>query len=218
MSRFEDLVESINQKTPSVKLGILFGIIAFMVVAYWYLFWSSKAEELKAAKIELQKQEATLNEYRNIEEELPKFELEFKRLSKEFEVAARKLPEEKEIPSLIDSVYAAVSASGLVSDTFAPKPEVKKDIYAEVPVEMKVFGSYYDIATFFDRISKLPRIVNIKDLNLQRKDIKGDKVVLNASFTTLTFRLLPVSDVEAAKGKAKGKNRKKDIGTNKNEE
>jgi type IV pilus assembly protein PilO len=209
MSRFEDLVESINQKTLSVKLGILFGIIAFMVVAYWYLFWSSKSEELKTAKIQLQKQEATLNEYKNIEKELPKFELEFKRLSREFDEAARKLPEEKEIPSLIDSVYAAVSASGLVSDTFAPKPEVKKDIYAEVPVEMKVFGSYYDIATFFDRISKLPRIVNIKDLNLQREDVRGDKVVLNASFTTLTFRLLPVSDVEEAKDNKKGKNRRK---------
>src|SRR5919109_3095794 len=118
MSRFEDLVESIDQKTLSVKLGILFGIIAFMVVAYWYLFWSSKAEELKTAKIQLQKQEATLNEYKNIEKELPKFELEFKRLSREFDEAARKLPEEKEIPSLIDSIYSAVSASGFESDTF----------------------------------------------------------------------------------------------------
>jgi Tfp pilus assembly protein PilO len=200
MSRLTEIVESINEKTLSVKLGILFGIIIFMVVAYWYFFQSPKAEELRTATVTLQKQEAVLNEYKNIAGELPQFEEEFKKLSRQFEEAARKLPEEKEIPSLIDSIYAAVSGSGLESDTFAPKGEVKQQIYAEIPIEMKVFGSYYEIATFFDSVSKLPRIVNIRDLNLQREKDGGDRVVLDAAFTAMTFRLLPASAMEPAVG------------------
>lgn len=207
MSRFKDTVESIYDKSLPVKVGILFAIIAVMIGAFWYFYWSPKSDELRTAKVALQKQEAILNEYKNIAAELPKFELEFKRLNREFEEAARKLPEEKEIPSLIDNIYAAVTASGLESDTFAPKGEVKQQIYAEIPIEMKVFGSYYDIATFFDRISKLPRIVNIRDLNLQRDEIIGDKVVLDAAFTAVTFRLLPPSEVQQTTGdKAKAAN------------
>ena len=104
-----------------------------------------------------------------------------------------KLPEEKEIPTLIDSIYKEVSGSGLESNTFAPKGEVKKNIYAEIPIEMKVYGSYYDLANFFDRVSRLPRIVNIRDLNLSREQKKGrgDSTLLTADFTTVTFRLLP---------------------------
>ncbi len=193
MEIIESIADRINDQSVYVRLGILIGIILIICLVYWYFFWSPKAGELTMARNELQKEKSRLNEYEAIAKELPRFEREFDKLNREFLIAASKLPEEKEIPSLIDSIYAAVSASGLESDTFAPKPEVKKDIYAEIPIDMKVFGSYYDLANFFDRVSKLPRIVNIRDLNLRQetKRATGDKIVLNATFTTATFRLLP---------------------------
>ncbi len=193
MAIIENMAESLDQQSVYVKLGVLFAIILIISGVYWYFFWSPKSEELTRARNELQKDRVKLKEYESIAQELPKFEQEFKKLDREFKEAASKLPEEKEIPSLIDSVYAAVSASGLESNTFAPKPEVKKDIYAEIPIDMKVYGSYYDLANFFDRVSKLPRIVNIRDLNLtqEKKRSAGDKIVLDASFTAVTFRLVP---------------------------
>jgi type IV pilus assembly protein PilO len=193
MAIIENISETVDRQSVYVRLGILIGIIVFICGVYWYFFWSPKAEELSRARNELQKERAKLNEYEAIAKELPRFEQEFNRLNKEFEEAVSKLPEEKEIPSLIDSIYAAVSASGLESNTFAPKGEVKKDIYAEIPVDMKVYGSYYDLANFFDKISKLPRIVNIRNLNLsqEKKRSTGDRIVLDATFTAVTFRLLP---------------------------
>jgi type IV pilus assembly protein PilO len=193
MAIIENMAESLDQQSVYTKLGILVAIILIICGVYWYFFWSPKSEELTSARDELQKKRTKLNEYEGIARELPRFEEEFKKLDREFKEAASKLPEEKEIPSLIDSVYAAVSASGLESNTFAPKQEVKKDIYAEIPIDMKVYGSYYDLANFFDRVSKLPRIVNIRDLNLsqEKNRSKGDKIVLDASFIAVTFRLLP---------------------------
>jgi type IV pilus assembly protein PilO len=193
MAIIENMAESLDQKSVYVKLGILLTIILIISGVYWYFFWSPKSEELTIARDELQKERTKLNEYESIAKELPKFEQEFNKLDREFKEAASKLPEEKEIPSLIDSVYAAVSASGLESNTFAPKPEVKKDIYAEIPIDMKVYGSYYDLANFFDKVSKLPRIVNIRDLNLSQEQRRstGDRIILDASFTAVTFRLFP---------------------------
>lgn len=193
MAIIENMTEFLDRQSVNVKLGILFVIILIICGVYWYFFWSPKSEELASARNVLKKERAKLNEYESIAQELPKFELEFKKLDREFKEAASKLPEEKEIPSLIDSVYAEVSASGLESNTFAPKAEVKKDIYAEIPIDMKVYGSYYDLANFFDRVSKLPRIVNIRDLNLaqEKKRSTGERIVLDATFTAVTFRLLP---------------------------
>ncbi|GIW46320.1 MAG: pilus assembly protein PilO [Deltaproteobacteria bacterium] len=209
MARLDTLIESIHGKPLHTRLAILAGVIVVIVLVYWYFFWSPKSEELERARANLQKKEKTLNEYRAVARELPKFEQEFKRLNKEFEQAALKLPEEKEIPSLIEGVYAAVSAAGLEAVAFTPKREIPRDIYAEIPIEMNVFGSYYELADFFYRVSKLPRIVNVRELNMAREDKRssGNSIVLKASFTTVTFRLLPAtnaSDDKQKKGKKRG--------------
>ena len=126
------------------------------------------------------------------------------------------MPKEEEIPALIDSIYADISASGLEPEVFKPKSQINKDIYAEIPIEMEVGGSYFELATFFDRISRLPRIVNVQNLNLKRKKDRtnSNSATLGAKFTTVTFRLLPIKPAEETgikgkKGKKRHRNKKK---------
>jgi type IV pilus assembly protein PilO len=196
MAILTELAESIQEKSLRTKFAMLAGIVIVISGIYWYFFWSPKAEELKAARANLQRLQRKLDEYESIARELPRFESEFKRLNREFELASLKLPKEKEIPTLIDGVYSQVSASGLEPINFLPKGEVKKDIYAEIPIQMKVAGSYSQLADFFERTSNLPRIVNVRDLTLSRGDraSKKNDNVLNADFTTVTFRVLPVPE------------------------
>jgi len=191
MDYIEDLAERLREQPLQNKIAILILLVAVISAVYWYFFWSPKSEELNRASSRLRQLEKQVSEYEAIAAELPKFEKENERLNREFELAARKLPKEKEIPALIDGVYSEISASNLDSIIFAPKGQVPKDIYAEIPVEMEVVGSYYDLADFFDRISRLPRIVNVRDLKLTRNELRGGNVKLNAKFNVVTFRLLP---------------------------
>lgn len=191
MDYIEDLAERLREQPLQNKIVILILLVVIISAVYWYFFWSPKSEELNRASSRLKQLEKQVSEYEAIAAELPKFEKENERLNREFELAARKLPKEKEIPGLIDGVYSEISASNLDSIIFAPKGQVPKDIYAEIPVEMEVVGSYYDLADFFDRISRLPRIVNVRDLKLTRNDLRGGNVILNAKFNVVTFRLLP---------------------------
>lgn len=215
MRQLTELLESIQEKTLGTKIAILVGAVIVISGAYWYFVWSPKAEELKVARSNLQRLQKKLDEYEAIAKELPKFELEFKRLTREFEIASKKLPEEKEIPALIDGVYSEVSASGLEPVNFVPKKEVRKDIYSEIPIQMKVAGSYLQVANFFDRVASLPRIVNLRDVFLKRDErASSDRdIVLNAEFMAVTFRLLPIpedvgSTKDSVKGKQKGKRRR----------
>jgi len=191
MDYIEELAERLREQPLQNKIAILILLVAVISAVYWYFFWSPKSEELTRASSRLRQLEKQVSEYEAIAAELPKFEKENERLNREFELAARKLPKEKEIPGLIDGVYSEISASNLDSIIFAPKGQVPKEIYAEIPVEMEVVGTYYDLADFFDRISRLPRIVNVRDLKLTRNDLRGGNVILNAKFNVVTFRLMP---------------------------
>lgn len=208
MPSFEEIVESVNEKSPQVRIIILLVIIAILSGVFWYFYWDPKSQELKRLESNLQKRTKLKNEYENIARELPKFEAEFDRLSKEFQEASKKLPVTKEIPALIDSIYSSINASGLQPISFVPKKEVQKDVYIEIPIALDVRGSYFELANFFDRVSKLPRIVNIRDLDLTRSKSSGNTIELAAKFSAITFRIKPVQQGSPTT-KTKTKNRNK---------
>lgn len=210
MAFLDEYSEKLNEQPLHIKAGILLIIVAVISVVYWYFFWSPRNEQLQAAENKLRQQEIKVREYEAVAAELPKFEKEYKRLEREFQLVVRKLPKDKEIPALIDGVYSEIAASNLESIIFAPKPQVTKEIYAEIPIEMEVIGTYFNLADFFDRISRLPRIVNVRDLQLTRNNIRGGTVVLNVKFDVVTFRLLPEQVAKPDDNKKiKGKKRKK---------
>lgn len=206
MSYIDTIIDWLDEKSLIGKIGILLAIVVFISGIYWYFFWSPNNQKLSNLERSLQNKQKRLAELENIKEGLPEFEQEFERLNREFQVASLKLPKEEEIPSLINSIYSDISASGLEPQVFAPKARRPKDIYSEIPIEMEVVGTYHELAGFFDRISRLPRIVNVQNLNLSRQKGKNnpENVMLKADFTTVTFRLLPNKsldpDLEAEKG------------------
>ena len=206
----ENIIDWLNEQPLLNKLAILVVIVLIISGAYWYFFWSPNNEELQKLQKTLQTKRKKLNELENIKADLPKFIAENKRLNKEFQIASLKLPKEEEIPALIDSVYSDISAAGLEPKKFAPKGQVNKDIYAEIPIEMNLKGSYFELANFFDRISRLPRIVNVRDLNLKRSKGSSQRdIELDADFTTVTFRLLPPSDTDSKLKDKKSKRRRR---------
>ena len=192
MAIFEDMIESINDKSFQARILILLVIIAVLAGVFYYFFLEPKQSEIKRLQTTLHKREKLKNEYENIARELPKFEAENKRLENEFKQAARKLPVKKEIATLIDSVYSAVNASGLKPIAFTPKKERHKEVYIEIPISLHVRGSYFELANFFDRIAKLPRIVNIRNMVLKVSRNTRKKMILNATFSAVTFRIKPV--------------------------
>ena len=209
MAFIENIIDWLNEQPLTNKLAILIVLVLIISGLYWYFIWSPNNDQLKGLQNTLQTKRKKLNELENIKADLPKFIAENERLNKEFEVASLKLPKEEEIPALINSIYSDISASGLEPKKFAPQGQVNKEIYAEIPIEMNVKGNYFELANFFDRISRLPRIVNVRNLDLKRsRDSSRGNIELDAEFTTVTFRLLPPPP-EGSKIKGKKTKKKK---------
>jgi type IV pilus assembly protein PilO len=62
--------------------------------------------------------------------------------------------------------------------------------YARVPIKIEVSGSFHEILVFFDKVAKLPRIINISDITFKDPTFKNQKMILKAEFLATTFRFI----------------------------
>lgn len=199
------LIERFAALTLAVRLGIAAGLFAVIAGGYVYWFYLPKREELQAAEAKLATVEAKLAESRKTAKELPRFKEEVTRLNRELVVALAQLPEEKEIPDLLASVSRVGQDSGLDILLFKPGPETPRGLYASIPVQIRATGSFHQLLTFFDRVSRLPRIVTIGDVSLsQPKEVNG-QMILGATFNATTYRFLPDGGAPGKDGKGKEK-------------
>lgn len=132
---------------------------------------------------------------------LPAFEEKFNRLKEALKIALRELPNTSEIPGLLSEIDGLARRSGLEVRKFQPLPEVMHEYYAEVPVQLAMDGSYHQVGVFFDRVSKMSRIVSVKDVEVGEPKDAGTEVSLTVRGKAVTFRFLSDAEIEANKGK-----------------
>jgi type IV pilus assembly protein PilO len=187
-------MDSVFKLSAPKKILILVGILAVITGLYFYAFFSPRQEELKVLKDDLNKLAKELNESKAITRDLKKFKEQVDFLNVELTNALTQLPNEKEIPEILKNITSLGKESNLEFTLFKPKPEEPQQFYAKVPIELVVLGSYHNTGIFFDKMSRLPRIINVVDFNMSRtKDIKGkleNEVLVKTSCVVNTYRFI----------------------------
>lgn len=157
-------------------------------VGYYFTFYEEQNSKYKSLANRFRKTRNTRIKHQTIANNLPRWEAEVARLRGELAKAQTLLPTSKEIPNLLRKIDDLSKKSGLSVVRFSPKNEKKKNFYNEVPMEMEVNGTFYEIMFFFDSISKLDRIVNVQRIRLESPKLKNQKLRLVARFRLLTYR------------------------------
>lgn len=187
-------MDSILKLSTPKKVLILIAILCVIAGLYLYAFFIPRQDELKVARGELSKLTKELNESRAITRDLQKFKEQVDKLNEELKNALTQLPNEKEIPEILKNISSLGKESNLEFTLFRPKPEEPQQFYAKVPIELVALGSYHNIGIFFDKVSKLPRIINVVDFNMTRaKDIKGrseSEILVKTSCMINTYRFI----------------------------
>ena len=170
-----------GQLLVSVVLGAL-------IFGGFYFFWLSdawKEETTKKAKREaLQKEIRALEVTAN---KLQEFQREVQLLEAKLDTLKRILPPEKETPDLMRRVQALAAQSFLNVTKFNPAATVQKEFYQEVPINMEVTGSYHNLGLFFDRVSRLSRLVNVKNLKVKNAQKQTPTYTINAGCVATTY-------------------------------
>jgi type IV pilus assembly protein PilO len=194
LDKFGPQLDKLGKVPRPYRMAMLPLVAVLVGAVYTYALYLPKATELESVRSEELQLQRRLNEVRSVAENMGKFEEEIAALERKLKIALRQLPDSKELPVLLTDVNTLGKTSGLEIRAFRPNEEIKRDFYAEVPIEIEFLGRFHDVATFFDQVARLPRIVNVAELDIKIDDESTLETVLKVSGQAVTFRFLDQSE------------------------
>ena len=207
IEKVNPIFDKLEQLSKIQRVAIWAGLLILLIVAFVYFSYLPKLKTIDKLKSNLTKIENELEVAKKNARQLNTYRKKMQDAEEQFKIVMRALPEKEEIPTLLTGISKAGKNSGLDFILFQPKPEIKKDFYAEIPVAIKVVGDYHGVATFFESVAELNRIVNIRGIQMRPED-NGE--ALNTTCTAVTYKFIEESETQKkTSGKSKKSNRKK---------
>ena len=182
------------------RVTVLLVVFLAWLAAAWWFVWSDQLSALENARQEevnlkndfLMKKRQAIN--------LDLYTQQLAEMDRSFGALLKQLPNRAEVEALLIEVNQSGLGRGLQFELYRPGAEQVKDFYAELPVTLKVNGSYHDIGAFAADIARLPRIVTLNDISLT--PIRGGEL-LSLDATAKTFRYLDENELLQQKRPAK---------------
>jgi type IV pilus assembly protein PilO len=201
-----DKLYTFIQKTPNAQKVAALALVMAMIVGghYWFVY-RGQSEDLVKQEQALAKLEEELQEKQEIAGNLSMFKKKVEFLQQKLEEKKKNLPDDANMDQLLKTLNELSEKSDIRIVKFTPKPEVRQNFYAEIPVAMEIQGNYHEITTFFDKVAKEDRIINITSIVMKNPKEKSGKIVLDASCLAKTFRALPPQEQQQAAAGAQQK-------------
>jgi type IV pilus assembly protein PilO len=200
----EKLIESIVKASLGAKIGVVGGIVVALTVLNYLvvgatlgLSISDIEKRIQRTRVEQARLDKEYIEKTAIANNLNQFRREKELLEQQLREALAELPEEKNIEDLLQVFQDRALKAGLKIDSIEPKPPATERFYARIPIPMTVKGNYHEIATFFDSLGRMRRIVNVSDIALSEPKDVGGKITLNAKFLVTAFMFVDPSKAPA---------------------
>lgn len=188
-SQFDNLeLDNIAQWPPIAK-AIFSTFIAILVLVLGYVGLIS--DQITALE-NVAAEEATLKQqYQakyHVAANLELFKQQMIVAEELFAAQLKSLPESHETPGLLDDITFVGTTSGLDFVKLNWQPEVVKEIYIELPIDMEVVGTYHEFGGFVSKIAGLPRIVTLHDFDIAIKVEEGSQLSLKLQAKTYRYR------------------------------
>jgi type IV pilus assembly protein PilO len=185
-------------------MATLFLLIVFLG---YYLLWSSAWDSLDEAKAKEQQLRTVYTNKKSIAINLARYQQQMADIEISFGAMLKQLPDRSQMDGLLTDINQAGLGRGLEFELFKPGQETQAEFYAQMPISIKVQGTYHELGAFATDISKLSRIVTLNDLVITNpnkaagKDAKaksGD-VILTMEAVAKTYRYLDADELAAKK-------------------
>lgn len=160
-------------KMPWYGQVLMFGVLAGLTVyGYDYFYAADARVKLEGKTQELAQVRERVQRGQMIAAQLPQFQAKVADLETRLEVLKTQLPEQRDVGEMLRRVQTLATQSNLVVRTFRPQALKQKELHTEWPMLLELDGTYHDLGLFFDRVSKVPRIINISDIGIHAQDAK----------------------------------------------
>ncbi|RBW48163.1 type 4a pilus biogenesis protein PilO [Marinobacter sp. F3R11] len=169
----------------AIVVLIVFGLI--MGGGYWFFIKDQYVQLERVEKIELdlrKKYEEKAYQVANLEI----FKAQMVEMEETFGALVRQLPSETEVPGLLEDITNTALGSGLALQEVKLQAERKRDFYSELPINIRVTGTYHELASFVSSVASLPRIVTLHDLTIKPTSGDGERLDMRVVARTYRYR------------------------------
>lgn len=181
-----NIIEKIEKIRFIYRILILVGTVVILAGLYIWLVHIPISEDISRLTNANKKLSMKINEAKLKTKDLAKFEADVAQVEAQYQEALTLLPKKEEIPSLLRTVTELGTASNLAFNSFSPKTGKAGPMYTDIFASIQVEGRYHDVLVFFDKVGKMKRIVNIKDVSMRPQGETADLTV-NCKAVTYKF-------------------------------
>jgi type IV pilus assembly protein PilO len=190
---------------PRVLCAI--GVMAAVVGLGYFAYWSSQFEDQERLALDEQKLRESYKTKMAQAINLEALQAQRVQVDQYVERLQKQLPSKAEMAALLSDINQAGLGRGLQFELFKPGQVVVRDYYAELPIDIKVSGTYHDIGAFAADMANLPRIVTLNNMSLT----SGKDGVLLLDAVAKTFRYLDPEEASAQRKAQADKDKSKGV-------
>jgi type IV pilus assembly protein PilO len=201
---FVDQLKSLDPRDPGRwpwPIRGFFVLLIFVVcsgVAWYLIVWSDDRPQLAKAEADEQDLRSQFENKQQRAANLDAYKAQIGEMERTFGAMLRQLPGKTEVPNLLVDISQTGLAAGLQEKLFQPSPEQTKGFYAELPIKIRLVGSYHQFGSFVSGIAALPRIVTLHDIEIKPVATNGGKDSgydsLTMDITAKTYRYIEDGD------------------------
>jgi len=191
---------------PTAIKGVLVAIVAVGVLTLGYFVdMQSQQEDLDRVTGEEKRLKSDFERKQAKAANLDAYKAQMVEMEDSFGAMIRQLPSKTEVEDLLVDISQTGLASGIEFQLFKPLPEKHIEFYAELPITLKMTGTYHQFGEFVSGIAALPRIVTLENISIKsaKSRSKGKKNILTMDVTAKTYRYLDESEVSGKRKKRK---------------
>jgi type IV pilus assembly protein PilO len=183
----------------SAKLFVLGLMFAFVMVMAALLDWRDQWDQIEAGRKEEETLRASWLNKKQQAVNLDAYRQQLKDIEQQFGALLKQLPNKSEVDALLTDINQAGLGRGLEFELFRPQAPRVADFYSELPIQIKVTGSYHDMGAFASDVAQLSRIVTLNNIAIQ-----NDKNGLSMEAVAKTFRYLDEDELAAQRKSTQG--------------
>ena len=169
------------------QIGAFVLVCGAAVWAFWNYYVSDFNAELAQRQQHLASIRADVNKGITTARRLPEFQSQVADLERRLDGLKNVLPEQKDVADTLRRMQGLATQSNLTILRFTPAPQKQQAMYQEVPYRISAEGTYHNLGTFFDRVSKFPRIINISEIAIHARSQPDPNATVTAECTAKTF-------------------------------
>lgn len=189
LSQFDNLeLDNIGQWPVLAKIVLTIFLAIVITVLSYIALVSDKITRLDQVTAEEETLKQEFQSKYHVAANLELFQAQMVEAETIFANQLRSLPESHEIPGLLDDITFIGTTSGLDFVTINWLPEIVKEIYIELPIDIEVIGSYHDFGGFVSKIAGLPRIVTLHDFTITIAQITTETLTLKLQAKTYRYQ------------------------------